>query len=189
MVADEHLCRRQNLFQTSNQNFSQRLSTVKTNTICNIIPGATPSPPPPRESPQQHLLVQARQGKRSPSPGRAGCCARSRTLCYKLRLALSNLFCNNKKCQYAHQSLRRSTEGLRLSPNSSILTSTSTSASCHVSAILPDTAFDLYFNTKKEEDEKTSLYPRRAPRALQSFPSSPPSSSLATLISGQWSSS
>ena len=115
-------------YSKHHQNFSQRLSTVKTYTICKMIPGATPSPPPPRESPQQHLLVQARQGKRSPSPGRGACCARSRTLGYKLRSRFVQYTSLDRNCQYAHQSLRRRTEGLRLSPNSSILTSTSTSA-------------------------------------------------------------
>merc|ERR1719222_913732 len=53
-------------------------------------------------------------------------------------------------CEEPNQSLRRRTEGFKLSPNSSIL---------------------------------TSLYPRRFPSALQSRPSSPPSSSFATLRS------
>ena len=127
-----------------------RLSKL-TPSICNLIPGATPSPPPPRESPQQHLLVQARQGKRSPSPGRAGCCARSRTLRYKLRSRSVQYISPSKSCWYALTSrwgeARRGWDCLQTLPFSP--QHQHQHHHCYISAILPDTAFDLTWIQRK----------------------------------------
>ena len=169
-------------------------------------PEETPSLPPPHGWLQQCRLVQVHRGKQSPSQVRVVCYVRNQTL--RPRLFSAGLDCSkvdhikyqytNKKiviaCLTNHWGEELKGSNCRQTPPSSPdsdgspLTTLPFTSVLHHKVVLcsrtssPSTSLSPTSSTWWWW-KGTSLYPRRFPSALQSRPSSPPSSSFATLCS------